>query len=428
MYYQCTIRVPSQQKSFDCEYNSTTIGRHLHEFVCEKLNCSETYLWGLQYTDGNQRAHWLKLEKLIRPQVKDICPVVFDFVLKVYPDDPQTILDADSRQLILHQLIYDILNKPLICSFEEAVTLVAIQLQRHLGTFNPAVHQGHYAKEVRALKCQTIPVEVKAMILHQTHMKHLNPVQCDDLLLRMACTTASYGAQVFDVVDESGTPFQIGITRKGIFAYIDNKLHHYDWENIGKVIPRGSELHVHLKAGDTASVVFHCRDDEECDYIFEKAIEQQVYVYPESEFVTESESTAREEEDPGPKRDLIHKISGSSVDGTPAATQPEKQQEDVENSTDSQTEKKQPEEKEKITDEEQIPAVPLCKYSWRKLCAGVFMYSLFFGLTVTVFRMFYSDYWHSLGEVYDSLCTGMNRLFGRETTENSYFPDRKSVV
>lgn len=76
---------------------------------------------------------------------------------------------SSSRYYLCLQLRKDILQGRLPCSFVTLALLGSYALQSELGEYDPEVHGGDYAKEMKMTNGQSKKLEEKMMELHRTY-------------------------------------------------------------------------------------------------------------------------------------------------------------------------------------------------------------------------------------------------------------------
>lgn len=273
--YPCTIHLLHDGEMIECDYKSDQTGRDLLNFICDYLSLPEKDFWGLKFVDTFEQRHWLDLNKLIKPQIKNVCPIHFYFRVKVYPPEPQRITDPQTKYQIFMQLRYDLSSGRLCCGPNDASLLLSLILQYNYGDFNPTIHFGNYIKE-KIIYNQCFNTEIKAIDIHKHHLKELSKVQIEDLFLRMTSELETYGVDPYLIEDENKLKLNLWVNYKGMVTYIDTKkIHHLEWLAINKIKQDDTKLIVQLSSGD--NVTFTCLTKAECNYIYLGAIDNFQY-------------------------------------------------------------------------------------------------------------------------------------------------------
>nr|XP_023027106.1 FERM domain-containing protein 5-like [Leptinotarsa decemlineata] len=273
--YPCSVHLLANGEILECEYKSDNVGRDLIDYICDQLNIQEKDIWGLRFVDTFEQRHWLDLNKLIRPQVKNVCPIHFHFRMKVYPPEPYKLLDLETKFQIFMQLKLDLMSGRLCCGPSDSSLFVALILQYTYGDFDPERHSGNYIKE-KIIMNQSFAGEMKAIDLHKHHLRSLNPTQIMDLFLRMACQLETYGVDPHLVENLNHQKFNLWINYKGMVTYVEGKKNqHIDWMNINKIQQEDNKLMVHLCSGGTET--FFSLTKPECNYIYQSAVDHLIY-------------------------------------------------------------------------------------------------------------------------------------------------------
>ncbi|KAJ8920981.1 hypothetical protein NQ315_015776 [Exocentrus adspersus] len=273
--YPCSVHLLKNGEILECEYKSDHTGRDLLDYICDYQNLTDKEYWGLKYVDTFEQRHWLELDKLIRSQVKNVCPIHFHFRVKVYPPEPYKLVDKETKHQIFLQLRYDLISGRLCSSLNDAALLLALILQYTHGDFNPDVHFGNYIRE-KMLLHQSFYVESKAMEMHRNYLSGLTRSQTEDLFLRMACYLEAYGIDPYLVEAHNQSDLNLWVNHNGMVTYIDNnKVHHLKWMDINKVEQEESKLIVRMSNDE--AVEFVCLTKAECNYIYRNVVDHLVY-------------------------------------------------------------------------------------------------------------------------------------------------------
>lgn len=259
----------------ECEYKSDQIGRDLLKYICQYQNLTDTEYWGVKYVDTFEQRHWLELDKLIRSQVKNVCPIHFHFRVKVYPPEPYKLTNKETRHQIFLQLRYDLISGRLCCGPNDSALLLALILQYTHGDYNPEFHVGNYIKDKLILN-QNFMMETKAAEIHRNHLSGLNRAHVEDLFLRMACQLEAYGIDPYLVEAHNQTNLNLWVNHNGMVTYVDNrKVHHLKWMDISKVEQDDCKLIV--KMANDEAVEFVCLTKAECNYIYRSVVDHLIY-------------------------------------------------------------------------------------------------------------------------------------------------------
>ncbi|KAJ8927670.1 hypothetical protein NQ314_019826 [Rhamnusium bicolor] len=273
--YPCTVHLLKNGEILECEYKSDNIGRDLLDYILQNQNLSEKDYWGLRFVDTFEQRHWLELDKLIRCQVKNVCPTHFHFRVKVYPPEPYKLSDKETKHQIFTQLRYDLMSGRLCCGPNDSALLLALMLQYTHGDFDPSVLFGNYVKE-KILLNQTIATETKAIDIHKDHLNGLTKEQVEDLFLRMACQLEAYGIDPYLVEGSNQVRLNLWINYNGMVTYIENrKVNHLKWMDINKVIREENKLIVSLTNDEV--IEFVCLTEAECKYIYRSVADHLIF-------------------------------------------------------------------------------------------------------------------------------------------------------
>ncbi|KAJ8947463.1 hypothetical protein NQ318_009764 [Aromia moschata] len=273
--YPCTVHLLKNGEILECEYKSDHTGQDLLDYICQYQNLSDADLWGLRFVDIFDHRHWLELDQLIRPQVRNVCPIHFHFRMKVYPSEPHKVRDVESKHQLFMQLRYDLITGRLCCTPNESSLILALILQYTHGDFNPLVHFGNYIKN-KVMLNQTFTVETKAIDIHKLHLNGLTKAQVEDLFLRMVCQLETYGVDPHLIEDVSKRKINLWINHKGLMSYFENKAEYQiKWMDIEKVSQEYNTLIVSVE-GDKY-VKFLCADEAECKYIYRSILDHLTY-------------------------------------------------------------------------------------------------------------------------------------------------------
>lgn len=273
--YPCVIHLFNQNEVIECEYQSGNTGKDLLYFVCDYMKLENKDYWGFKYFDIYNQRHWLENNKLIKTQIKDICPVHFYFAVRVYPPQPYRLTDAKSKHQIFMQIRLDLANGRLCCNPSDVALLLGLMLQYKYGDYDASKHEDNYAKD-KIVYSQTVTSELKAIDLHKCHLKGMNKAQTEDFFLRMTSQMETYGVDPYLVEDISKQKLTLWINYKGMITYKDSKIiHHLEWMAINRIKYEKCHLIIDISSSDT--VVFVCLTEAECNYIYIGAIAHLYY-------------------------------------------------------------------------------------------------------------------------------------------------------
>lgn len=185
--------------------------------------------------------------------MKDLDPVVFSFRVKFYPPDPFRLKEEITRYQIFLQLKRDLLHGRLCCGANEAAMLTALIMQCELGDYDPEIHLGNYISDYKILLKQTAAIEEKAMEIHQKQLKGQSQSQCENIFLKLACQSDTYGVDPHPVKDHKGSQMYLGINYSGILTFQGSrKTHHFRWPDIQKINYEGKMFIIHLNYNDVS--------------------------------------------------------------------------------------------------------------------------------------------------------------------------------
>lgn len=271
--YPCSVHLLTGE-ILDCEYKSDQTGRELMNFICDHVEFPDKDLWGFTFLDCFKQRHWLDLDKLIRTQVKNVCPIHLLFRVKVYPPEPYK-LEEPTKSHIFLQLRLDLKCGRLCCGMSDAALLLGLILQFQLGDYNSELHFGNYVRD-KYLQHQNFTVEMKAITFHKEHLTGISKDQTIDLFLRLASQLETYGVDPFLVENSENKSMNLWINYSGMDTYIDaERIHHLEWMAISKIKQDECVIQVYLTTGDV--VDFLCLTKGECSYIYETAVDHLRY-------------------------------------------------------------------------------------------------------------------------------------------------------
>lgn len=316
--YPCSVHLLSGE-ILECEYKSDQTGAELMGFICDHVGFPDKDLWGFTFLDCFEQRHWLELDKLIRTQVKNVCPIHLLFRVKVYPPEPYK-LEEPTKSHIFLQLRLDLKSGRLCCGMSDAALLLGLIIQYQLGDYNTEVHFGNYIKK-KHLQHQNFTIEMKAITFHKDHLTGISKDQTIDLFLRLASQLETYGVDPFLVEDSEKKTLTLWVNHKGMDTYIDaERIHHLEWMAISRIKQDECLLQVYLTSGDI--VDFLCLTKGECSYIYETTVDHLRYftssVTKSTTGIIGSESTEDIEEEEISSIDM-----NDFTEVTPEAPEPE---------------------------------------------------------------------------------------------------------
>lgn len=273
--YPCTIHVLTNEAIIECEYKSDNIGQDLMDYICDYFSLKEIDYWGLKFIDTYGQRHWLDVNKLIRTQVKNCCPVHFQLRIKVYPPQPYKLSDQSAKDQIFIQLRFALISGSLSCGPNDVPLFVSLILQYIYGDYDENVHFGNYVKE-KIIINQTFTAELKAIEIHKNYLKGLNEEQAIDLFLRLACQLETYGVDPYLVENDKNEKLILYINYKGIATYKDSeRVNFYDWMTISKITQSKRLIYIHLTSNKVITYV--CVTEGECNYIYLGALSHLIF-------------------------------------------------------------------------------------------------------------------------------------------------------
>lgn len=267
--YPCSVHLLNGEL-LEVEYKSDQIGQDLMNFICGYFGFTDKEYWGFRFLDAYQQRHWLDLKKLIRTQVKNVCPIHLHFRVKVYPPEPYKLEEPTKTQIFL-QLRLDLKSGSLCCGTSDAALLLGLILQFQHGDYDTNIHFGNYVKD-KYLQYQNFGIEMKAVSFHKDHLAGINKDQTVDLFLRLASQLETYGVDPFLVEDSNKQRMTLWINYKGMDTYVNaERIHHLEWMAISKIKKEECTIFVHLYIEDVTE--FICLTKGECNYIYENAVD-----------------------------------------------------------------------------------------------------------------------------------------------------------
>lgn len=271
--YPCSIHLLTGE-ILECEYKSDQIGYDLMDHICDHLNLLEKDNWGFRYLDSFQQRCWLDLNKLVRPQLKNLCPIHLMFRVKVYAPEPYKLEDVTKNQIFM-QLCLDLKSGRLCCGISDAALLLGLILQYQLGDYNPEVHFGNYVKK-KFLQHQSFVIETKAIAFHKDHLVGINGEQTIDLFLRLASQLLTYGVDPFLIEDNNKQRMTLWVNYRGMETYVDaEKIHNFEWMDIAKVKQVESTIFIYLLKEEILELM--CLTKGECNYIYSVVVDHLKY-------------------------------------------------------------------------------------------------------------------------------------------------------
>lgn len=271
--YPCSIHLLTGE-ILECEYKSDQIGHELMDYIGDHLALQDKEYWGFRFLDYFEQRHWLDLNKLIRSQVKNVCPIHLLFRVKVYPPEPYKMEEPTKTQIFM-QLRLDLKSGRLCCGISDAALLLGLILQYQLGDFKQELHFGNYVKE-KYLQHQSFVIEMKAIAFHKDHLTGINKDQTKDLFLRLASQLETYGVEPFLIEDSNKQKMTLWINYKGMETYVNAEIiYHLDWLAISRIKQDNCTIFVHTTTGEVTEII--CLTKAECNYIYESAVEHLRY-------------------------------------------------------------------------------------------------------------------------------------------------------
>uniref|UniRef100_A0A672H1E7 Protein 4.1 n=1 Tax=Salarias fasciatus TaxID=181472 RepID=A0A672H1E7_SALFA len=234
---------------FECELDKHAKGQELFMRVCDHLNLLEKDYYGLGIWDTPTRKTWMDLTKEIRRQVQG-STYNFTFNVKFYPPDPAQLSEDITRYYLCLQLRKDILQGRLPCSFVTLALLGSYALQSELGEYDPEVHGGDYAKDMKMAQGQTKELEDKMMELHRTY-RSMPPAQADLMFLENAKKLSMYGVDLHQAKDLDGVDIMLGVCSSGLMVYKDKlRINRFPWPKVLKVSYKRSSFFIKIRPSE----------------------------------------------------------------------------------------------------------------------------------------------------------------------------------
>lgn len=266
--YPCSIHLLTGE-ILECEYKSDQMGHELMDFVCDHIGLPEKDHWGFKFLDCFEQRHWLDLNKLIRIQMKNVCPIQLLFRLIVYPPESYKLEEPTKTQIFV-QLRLDLKSGRLCCGISDASLLLGLLLQFQLGDYNSDTHVGNYVKD-KFLQHQPFVIEMKAIAFHREHLSGINKHQTIDLFLRLASQLETYGVDPFLVEDCNQQRMTLWVNYKGMSTYVDaGMIHSLEWMSISRIKQDNCSIFIHLVSGHL--IELFCLTKAECNYIYEVSV------------------------------------------------------------------------------------------------------------------------------------------------------------
>uniref|UniRef100_A0A672H190 Protein 4.1 n=1 Tax=Salarias fasciatus TaxID=181472 RepID=A0A672H190_SALFA len=232
-----------------CRLSKHAKGQELFMRVCDHLNLLEKDYYGLGIWDTPTRKTWMDLTKEIRRQVQG-STYNFTFNVKFYPPDPAQLSEDITRYYLCLQLRKDILQGRLPCSFVTLALLGSYALQSELGEYDPEVHGGDYAKDMKMAQGQTKELEDKMMELHRTY-RSMPPAQADLMFLENAKKLSMYGVDLHQAKDLDGVDIMLGVCSSGLMVYKDKlRINRFPWPKVLKVSYKRSSFFIKIRPSE----------------------------------------------------------------------------------------------------------------------------------------------------------------------------------
>lgn len=209
--------------------NSTT-GKQLFDQVVKTIGLRETWFFGLQYTDSQGMAAWLKLEKKVHSQdIKKENPMQFRFRAKFYPEDvSEELIQTITKQAFYLQVKEGILSDEVYCPPETAVLLASYAVQVKYSDHTPDVDiTKDKLLPQRVVTQHTITKDQWNERILTWYSEHKGMLKEDAMLeyLKIAQDLEMYGVNYFEIKNKKGTELFLGVDALGINIYEkDDKL------------------------------------------------------------------------------------------------------------------------------------------------------------------------------------------------------------
>ncbi|KAL3319268.1 DEAD (Asp-Glu-Ala-Asp) box helicase 1, partial [Cichlidogyrus casuarinus] len=233
------------------------LGQQLFDAVCNHLELLESQFFGLAYRDKKNNWHWLKMDKMISKQIEKSSDWQFEFQVRFYPYDIESIREYLTRYYLCLQVRQDIVSGQLPCSFYVYALLGGYIVQSEAGDHNPREHIGiEYIRDhpfaPQGLQTQEMLTQIVAF--HKRNRGQA-PEEADRHFLNNARRLALYGVDMHRV-KFGGSHSNLGVNHEGIVIYRNRLvLHRFSWPSIIRLGYRGTQFSVTVDRRDRMAML-----------------------------------------------------------------------------------------------------------------------------------------------------------------------------
>nr|CAH8868828.1 unnamed protein product [Trichobilharzia regenti] len=237
-------------------------GQQLFDAVCTHLGLLEVEFFGITYYDSTNNWFWLQLDQRIAKQIENEWQ--FEFQVKFYPCDIDSIKEDLTRYYLCLQVRQDIVSGQLPCSFVTYCILGSYIVQSEAGDHDPTQHIGiKYIQDhpFAPHMLQTPEMLARIVELHKLH-RGKTPEEADRIFLNNARKLALYGVDLHKVKTSQGQDVTLGVYYGGILLYRNRiRLMRISWPRIISLSHRGRNFIISRRPGDDSlerNMTFKC--------------------------------------------------------------------------------------------------------------------------------------------------------------------------
>ncbi|CAH8653966.1 unnamed protein product [Schistosoma haematobium] len=238
-------------------------GQQLFDAVCTHLGLLEVEFFGITYYDSTNNWFWLQTDQKIAKQIGKN-EWQFEFQVKFYPCDIDSIKEDITRYYLCLQVRQDIVSGQLPCSFVTYCILGSYIVQSEAGDHDPTQHIGiKYIQDhpFAPHMLQTPEMLGRIVELHKLH-RGKTPEEADRLFLNNARKLALYGVDLHKVKTSQGQDITLGVYYGGILLYRNRiRLMRISWPRIISLSHRGRNFIIARRPGDDSldrNMTFKC--------------------------------------------------------------------------------------------------------------------------------------------------------------------------
>lgn len=233
------------------------LGRDLFDQVCQRVGVAvdNKQYFGLQYIDREDGGlNWLKLYEEIPRSKRKSEAKLYQFAVKVFPQEPLELERAEQRQILL-QLKVLINRGKFSLSGNKHAQIDGLCVQAELGDFNTKRHKQGYLEELLGFSVYSPPTSIntddvdisieqyEAMVrnLHKSH-RGMSPQQAIAAALGVCKELPNYGMSLhYDATDQvSGKGVVFCVSRHGIricqlkseLPEVGEVCHNFHWRDV----------------------------------------------------------------------------------------------------------------------------------------------------------------------------------------------------